>query len=129
MTGRDPRERRELRERRPVPPSRQQRERVLRSVVVAGVVASVGIFAVVAQARDEQLGAPGSVDQVASDGTTTELLSEELQENMEVVTGVTGLASTRGTPQGGGAGNPLMPGRGGPGRGPGAGGQPGRGGR
>ena len=64
-----------------------------------------------------------------SDGTTTELLSEELQENMEVVTGVTGLASTRGTPQGGGAGNPLMPGRGGPGRGPGAGGPPGRGGR
>ncbi len=65
-----------------------------------------------------------------SDGTTTELLSEELQENMEVVTGVTGLASTRGTPQGGGAGNPLMPGRGGPGgRPPGGGGQPGRGGR
>ncbi len=65
-----------------------------------------------------------------SDGTTTELLSEELQESMEVVTGVTGLASTRGTPQGGGAGNPLMPGRGGPGgRPPGGGGQPGRGGR
>jgi HlyD family secretion protein len=53
-----------------------------------------------------------------SDGTYTELLSEELQENMEVVTGVTGLAPTRTLPQGGGgSGNPLMPGRGG--RGPG----------
>jgi HlyD family secretion protein len=53
-----------------------------------------------------------------SDGTYTELLSEELQENMEVVTGVTGLAPTRTMPQGGGgSGNPLMPGRGG--RGPG----------
>jgi len=57
-----------------------------------------------------------------SDGSYTELLSEELQENMAVVSGVTGLASTRATPQGG-AGNPLMPGRGGPG------GQGGRGGR
>ena len=57
-----------------------------------------------------------------SDGTNTELLSEELQENMEVVTGVTGLTSTRATPQSG-AGNPLMPGRGGPG-GPGRGGAP-----
>lgn len=65
-----------------------------------------------------------------SDGTYTELLSEELQENMEVVTGVTGLASTRATPQGGGAGNPLMPGRGGPGGGrPPGSAQPGRGGR
>lgn len=57
-----------------------------------------------------------------SDGTYTELLSEELQDNMEVVTGVTGLAPTRTLPQGGGgSGNPLMPGRGGPGggRGPG----------
>ena len=52
-----------------------------------------------------------------SDGTYTELLSGELQENMEVVTGVTGLAPTRTLPQGGGSGNPLMPGRGG--RGPG----------
>ena len=33
---------------------------------------------------------------------------------MEVVTGVTGLRSTRGTPHAGGTGNPLMPGRGGP---------------
>jgi hypothetical protein len=64
-----------------------------------------------------------------SDGTNTELLSEELQEGMEVVTGVTGVGSTRAMPQGGGAGNPMMPGRGGPGRGPGAGGQGGRGGR
>ena len=67
MTGRDPRERRQLRERRPVAPARQQRERLLRTVVVAGVVASVGVFAVVAQARDAELGAPGAVDQVASD--------------------------------------------------------------
>jgi HlyD family secretion protein len=60
-----------------------------------------------------------------SDGTYTELLSEELQENMEVVTGVTGLAPTRTLPQGGGgSGNPLMPGRG-PG-GPGGGRGPGR---
>ena len=59
-----------------------------------------------------------------SDGTSTELLSDELQENAEVVTGVTGLTPTRGAPAQGGAGNPLMPGRGGPG-----GGRPGGGGR
>lgn len=59
-----------------------------------------------------------------SDGTNTELLSDELQENAEVVTGVTGLTPTRGAPAQGGAGNPLMPGRGGPG-----GGRPGGGGR
>jgi HlyD family secretion protein len=57
-----------------------------------------------------------------SDGTYTELLSDELQETSEVATGVTGLASTRGTPTQGGTGNPLMPGRGGPG-GPGRGGR------
>jgi len=57
-----------------------------------------------------------------SDGTYTEVISEEMQENSEVVTGVTGLTSTRGTPTQGGSGNPLMPGRGGPGGG-------GRGGR
>ena len=45
-------------------------------------------------------------------------------ENAEVVTGVTGLTPTRGAPAQGGAGNPLMPGRGGPG-----GGRPGGGGR
>jgi len=59
-----------------------------------------------------------------SDGTYTELISDELQETSEVATGVTGLGSTRGTPTQGGTGNPLMPGRGGPG-----GGGPGRGGR
>ena len=57
-----------------------------------------------------------------TDGTNTELLSGELQQNMEVVTSVTGLSSTRTQPQAG-SGNPLMPGRGGPGgfggRGPG----------
>ena len=65
-----------------------------------------------------------------SDGSHTEVISEELQEGMEVVTGVTGLASTRAMPQGGGAGNPMMPGRGGPGGGRGGGPpQGGRGGR
>lgn len=59
-----------------------------------------------------------------SDGTNTELLSEELQESAEVVTGVTGLTATRNAPAQGGTGNPLMPGRGGPG-----GGRPGGGGR
>ena len=49
-----------------------------------------------------------------SDGTNTELLSGELAQNQEVVTGVTGLSPTR-TTGGPGAGNPLMPqGRGGP---------------
>jgi HlyD family secretion protein len=47
-----------------------------------------------------------------SDGTNTELLSGELQQNMEVVTGVTGLGTTRTLPGQGGSGNPLMPGRG-----------------
>ena len=50
-----------------------------------------------------------------TDGTYTELLSGELQENMEVVTSVTGLGTTRSTPAATGTGNPLMPGRGGPG--------------
>jgi HlyD family secretion protein len=50
-----------------------------------------------------------------TDGTNTELLSGELQQNMEVVTGVTGLGPTRTTTTGAGAGNPLMPAqRGGP---------------
>jgi HlyD family secretion protein len=49
-----------------------------------------------------------------SDGTNTELLSGELQQGQEVVTGVTGLSPTR-TTTGPGAGNPLMPAqRGGP---------------
>jgi hypothetical protein len=51
-----------------------------------------------------------------SDGTNTELLSGELQPNQELVTGVSGIGATRVIPgQGGGSGNPLMPG----GRGPG----------
>ena len=58
-----------------------------------------------------------------SDGTNTELLSGELQPNMELVTGVTGLGSTRTLPGQGGSGNPLMPG----GRGPGGFGGGGRG--
>jgi HlyD family secretion protein len=62
-----------------------------------------------------------------SDGTNTELLSGELPPAQEVVTGVTGLGSTRTTNTGAGTGNPLMPG----GRGPGGGGfgQPGGRGR
>ncbi len=72
MTGRDPRERRELRERRSVPAPRQQRERLLRTAVVAGVIASVGVFAVVAQARDAETGAPGAIDQIAGDTVTAD---------------------------------------------------------
>ncbi len=45
-----------------------------------------------------------------SDGTNTELLSTELQPNLEVVTGVTGLGTTRTVPGAAGTGNPLMPG-------------------
>src|SRR5207247_11093887 len=61
-----------------------------------------------------------------TDGTNTELLSGELQQNMEVVTGII-LGSTRPTATGPGTGNPLLPNqRGGPG---GFGGGPGRGGR
>ena len=48
-----------------------------------------------------------------SDGTNTEVISTELQDTAEVVTGVTGLSPTRTTPQPGGAGNPFTPGRGG----------------
>jgi HlyD family secretion protein len=47
-----------------------------------------------------------------SDGTNTEILSGELQANMEVVTGVTGLGTTTRAQPGQGSGNPLMPGRG-----------------
>jgi HlyD family secretion protein len=64
---------------------------------------------------DHQL-KPVNVRLGISDGTNTELLSGELQPNMEVVTGVTGLSTTR-TTTGAGAGNPLLPaGRGGRGR-------------
>jgi len=51
-----------------------------------------------------------------SDGTYTELISTELQENTELATGATGLSTTT-RQQPAGNGNPLMPGRGGPGRG------------
>ena len=61
-----------------------------------------------------------------SDGTYTEVLSQELPEPSEVVTGVTGLANTRHVPTPGANGNPLMPGRG-PGGPPGGGGRGGRG--
>jgi len=62
---------------------------------------------------DHQL-KPTNVRLGISDGTNTELLGGELQQNIEVVTGVTGLSPTR-TTTGPGAGNPLMPaGRGGP---------------
>jgi hypothetical protein len=61
-----------------------------------------------------------------SDGTNTEILSSELQQNMEVVTGVTGIGTTRALPGQGGTGNPLMPGRG-PGGFGGPGGGAGRG--
>ncbi len=60
-----------------------------------------------------------------TDGTNTELLSGEIQQNMEVVTGII-LGNTRPAQTGPGAGNPLMPNqRGGPGGGfggPGGGG-------
>jgi HlyD family secretion protein len=52
-----------------------------------------------------------------SDGTNTEVLSTEAQPGMDVVTGVSGLGSTRNTGAAQGSGNPLMPQRGGPGRG------------
>jgi HlyD family secretion protein len=58
-----------------------------------------------------------------SDGTYSELLGTELQQNMEVVTGITGIGTTRTLPGQGGTGNPLMPG----GRGPGGFGGPGGG--
>jgi len=55
-----------------------------------------------------------------TDGTFTELISGDLKDGSDVVTGVSGLGSTRTTAAGGG-GNPLMPqpqrGFGGPGRG------------
>ena len=56
-----------------------------------------------------------------SDGTYTEVISTELPDTAEVVTGVTGLSPTRNTPQPQGTGNPFTPGRGGPGGGRGRG--------
>jgi HlyD family secretion protein len=64
-----------------------------------------------------------------TDGTNTELLSGDIDQNAEVVTSITGLGSTRATNAGGGAGNPLMPGGRGPGGFGGGGGGAGRGGR
>ena len=61
---------------------------------------------------DHQL-KPVNVRVGITDGTFSELRSGGLQEGMEVVTGVTGLGSTRATAPGG-SGNPLMPQRGGP---------------
>ena len=62
---------------------------------------------------DHQL-KPVSLRLGITDGSNTELLSGELQQNIEAVTSVTGLSPTR-TTTGPGAGNPLMPaGRGGP---------------
>ena len=60
-----------------------------------------------------------------SDGTYTELLSGELQDNMELATGVTGLQTPHGRRPAANVGNPLMPG----GRGPGGRGGPPGGGR
>jgi len=74
---------------------------------------------------DHQL-KPVSLRLGISDGTNSELLSGELQQGMEVVTGVTGVGTTRALPGQGGTGNPLMPGRG-PGGFGGPGGGPGRG--
>jgi HlyD family secretion protein len=65
---------------------------------------------------DHQL-KPVNVRLGITDGTNTELLSTELTQGTEVVTGVTGLGATR-TTGATGTGNPLMPQRGGgPGRG------------
>jgi hypothetical protein len=58
-----------------------------------------------------------------TDGTNTELLSEELQQNQEVVTSVTGVGATRNIGGQQGTGNPLIPQRGGPPGGPGGGGR------
>jgi len=59
-----------------------------------------------------------------TDGANTEVISDDVQDGSEVVTGVTGVGPTRATPAPTGAGNPFTPGggRGGPGGG-------GRGGR
>ena len=60
---------------------------------------------------DRQL-KPVNVRLGISDGTNTELVSDELQDGMEVVTGFVGLNANRtGTGQVG-TGNPLMPQRG-----------------
>jgi HlyD family secretion protein len=66
---------------------------------------------------DKQL-KPVNIRLGITDGTFTELLSGELQQNQEVVIGVTGVGSVRPSGAGAGGGNPLLPAqRGGPGRG------------
>jgi HlyD family secretion protein len=58
-----------------------------------------------------------------SDGTFTELVSAELEDNTEVATGASGLSTSTRQQPAANSGNPLMPG----GRGPGRGGPPGGG--
>jgi HlyD family secretion protein len=64
---------------------------------------------------DHQL-KPVTVRLGITDGTYFELRSGDLKDNTEVVTGVTGAGTSR-TTNAAGSGNPLMPQRGGPGRG------------
>jgi len=71
---------------------------------------------------DKQL-KPVSVRLGISDGTFTELVSAELQDNTELATGATGLSTSTRQQPAANTGNPLMPG----GRGPGRGGPPGGG--
>ena len=65
---------------------------------------------------DKQL-KPVSLRLGITDGTNTELLSGEVQQGTEVVTTVSGMTATRTTAAPANAGNPLLPQRGGPGRG------------
>jgi lipoprotein-anchoring transpeptidase ErfK/SrfK len=61
---------------------------LLRTLVVAGVVTSVGVFAVVAQARDSETGAPGAVDEVSAeavDGATPAVVAPEASAAPEPV--------------------------------------------
>ena len=71
---------------------------------------------------DKQL-KPVSVRLGISDGTFTELVSAELEDNTELATGATGLSTSTRQQPAANSGNPLMPG----GRGPGRGGPPGGG--
>ena len=71
---------------------------------------------------DKQL-KPVAVRLGISDGTFTELVSSELQDNTELATGATGLSTSTRQQPAANSGNPLMPG----GRGPGRGGPPGGG--
>lgn len=60
---------------------------------------------------DRQL-KPVNVRLGVTDGSFTELLGADLQEGMEIVTGLTGVTSARATPAAGGTANPLIPTRG-----------------